>query len=57
MCKKDIDDVLLINWNLVIDQLKNPNCESITVARDYLTKKIGDLLHRYNDNGVIDTIK
>lgn len=47
MCEKDIEDVLLINWNLVREQLRESNFDSIRLNRDYLTQKISNLLKVY----------
>jgi hypothetical protein len=46
MNRNDIDEILLINWYLVIKKLNTPNCDKVELTRKYLTAKINYLINK-----------
>ena len=50
MRKKEIDEILMINWYLVEKKFKNPNSPIVRNARVYLTEKIDNLVKKRFNN-------
>lgn len=45
MDEKDIDEILLINWNLVKQKFSKQSPKSVEFTRDQLTNKINHMIN------------